>query len=227
MDHFLIIFLLLGFFIFLFSLFALSREDFLLLRKNISLDELFSFTFLIFLISLFCSRLTFVVENFKLNYLHPLIFFIFPYFPGLSLSGGIISGVLFFYFVLKRKKYPIERIFDIFSISFIIAFSIQLLLLFLVNLIFRHFTFLIFSFIFLLILIPIFIWIFENNKLKDGSVGYLAIGSSILAFMIGYFIQNIKLSIINSKIEIILSLLIFIFSIGGFIKQEYLSKKRK
>lgn len=223
MDHFTIFFLFFGFFIFLFSIFTFSKEDFLLLRKNISLDDFFNLSFVIFFISLFFSRLIFVLENFNPLYLHPLVFLIFPYFPGLSFSGAIFFGFLFFWFLLKRKKRPINRIFDIFSLSFAISFSFQLFVLFLFNLLLKQFTFLIFAFLFLSFLTSVFIWLFQKNKLKDGSIGYLTIAILIISFLIGFFIQNIKLMFFQNKFEFFALILIMILSIFSFIKTEFFS----
>jgi prolipoprotein diacylglyceryltransferase len=55
------------------------------------------------------------------------VFLLFPYFPGLSLPGGIIGGILFVMLHNKRKKIPAGRILDFFALSFLTALPVGLL----------------------------------------------------------------------------------------------------
>lgn len=116
--------ILIGFFIFLFVVYLLSRDDFVFLRRSITLDQLFDTIFVTSLATLLFSRIVFVALHFKSVYINPLVFFLIPYFPGLSLSGALIGGVLFSIFYLQYYKYPTTRILDIFSIAFLFSFSV-------------------------------------------------------------------------------------------------------
>lgn len=106
-------------FVFLFALYVLSKDDFVLLRKNISQITLFDFAFIAGIVGLFFSRLIFVLSHFSSLYLNPLVFFVIPYFPGLSLAGLLLGGCTALYMLTVRRKAPIGRIFDIFSFAFI------------------------------------------------------------------------------------------------------------
>ena len=221
MQNFTTIFLIFGLFIFLFSLFLFVKEDFFFLRKNISLDEFFSLSFIIFFIALFFSRFVFVIENFKIAYLSPLVFLALPYFPGLSFSGGLISGFILLVLITRRKNYPIKRIADIFLLSFMIAFDTQLLLLAVVDLFYKN-IFVLAAFIFLLIVNIFMLLIFRNSKLKDGSVGYLSPIFLALTVFVAFYLQNIKEFIKNPVLELLLLAIIIFFGFFMFIKNEYL-----
>lgn len=116
-----VITLILCFVVFLFCVYALSHEDFVIFRKNISMDHIFNLAFLTTLIGLFFSRVFYVATHFSSNYLNPLVFFIFPYFPGLSLVGAVIGGVLFVLIYTARTKTPTARILDYFGMSLLWA----------------------------------------------------------------------------------------------------------
>lgn len=70
--------------------------------------------------SLLGARIFYILLNPSSNYFNPLVFLIFPYFPGLSLTGGIIGAfVCLFALAKKDAKIPIGRVLDFFSISFL------------------------------------------------------------------------------------------------------------
>ncbi len=125
------IFLLLFLFlIFLFILFAFCRDDFVLFRKNVDMEKVFNLAFLIGITGLFFSRFFYVLLYFNSLYLNPLAFVLFPYFPGLSLPGGLLGGSLGLAFLLRGKKYPEGRLFDFFILAFSLTLIIDQLLVF-------------------------------------------------------------------------------------------------
>lgn len=111
--------IVLCFFLFLFTLYTLSREDFVFLRKNVTIENIFNVAFVTALFTLFFARLGYVLMNFDSSYLNPLVFFLVPYFPGLSLLGGVLGGVLTLLIITKKKKYPRGRFIDFFAYSFL------------------------------------------------------------------------------------------------------------
>src|SRR6185312_9578343 len=100
-----------------------------LLRRNVSLEQVFDSAFLMAIFALLIARIVFVGLHFKTDYLNPLVFFLVPYFPGLSLAGGLIGSLAFLWFYTRFFKIPTGRIVDIFSVSFISAFSSGLFIL--------------------------------------------------------------------------------------------------
>lgn len=113
--------ILFSFFIFLFTLYLLSREDFVFLRRNISLEQVFNVAFITALFTLFFSRLFYVLFHFDTSYLNPLVFFLVPYFPGLSFLGAIIGYAVTLLVLTKQQKYPRGRFLDFFSVAFLSA----------------------------------------------------------------------------------------------------------
>src|SRR3989344_6058385 len=102
--HLLILVILLCFFIFLFALFVLTRDDFVLIRKDVTLDVVFNISFVAFAVSLTSSRILYVILNPSSDFLNPLVFLLFPYFPGLSLLGAVAGRVLFLVIICKQLK---------------------------------------------------------------------------------------------------------------------------
>lgn len=114
---------------FLFVFHTLAKEDFVFLRKNITLEQLFNTIFLGLPFVLLFARLFYIAFHFKLTYLNPLVFFVIPYFPGLSAGGGIIGAILWIYFFTKNKKIASLRFADEVSLAFLLSSGIYFLLL--------------------------------------------------------------------------------------------------
>ena len=125
--QFFIFVLIICFVIFLFSLYTFSHDDFVLLRRNISTDDMFNFAFEVSILSLIFSRIFYVIFHPKPVLLNPLGFILFPYFPGLSMLGGVIGALIFFAILLRKDKFPIGRVFDFFSMSFLSAIPVGVL----------------------------------------------------------------------------------------------------
>lgn len=115
------------YFLFLFYLYRLGKEDFILIRKNIALEQLFNITVLTTLISVFAGRLIFVVLHWNPTYLNPLKFFVIPYFPGLILSASVAGGYLFFVFLYKVHKVPSGRLIDFYALAVMFIMPVLML----------------------------------------------------------------------------------------------------
>ncbi len=214
--------LLIGFMLFLFTLYVLSREDFVFLRKNIILDDIFNVAFVTFFFTVFFSRFFYVLTHFETSYLNPLVFFLIPYFPGLSLTGGIIGGVLTLLVITKKKKYPRGRFLDFFAFALLSVLPIG----YLIGLADRGEHAIIFSllpvlyyallfFFFLRILLPRFL----EGQLKDGMLGLL--------FLMNYALFTAVLAIVKSLLdgtvwyapETVILGLVFFISLYFYLKQ--------
>lgn len=103
--------------LFLFRLYHLASDDYILTKKNTTLEDVFNAAFICFGIALLFSRIFYVILNPKSVFLNPLGFLLFPYFPGLSSTGAIIGGTVALFAFFRVKKIPLERVFDFFSIS--------------------------------------------------------------------------------------------------------------
>src|SRR3989344_7996860 len=123
--QFFIFVLLICLFIFLYCVYVLTNDDFIFLRRDVTLEKLFNLIFISGLTGLFVARF-FYGFSAKGIFANPLVFLLFPYFPGLSLLGGVVGIGVYLLFSMKRRENPLPlgRICDIFSIAFLISLSI-------------------------------------------------------------------------------------------------------
>lgn len=209
--------LLISLFIFLFTLFALSREDFVLFRRNVDMEKVFNIAFLTLGIGLFFARLVFVILYFKHVYLNPLAFLLFPYFPGLSLAGGLLGASIGLAVLLRGKKYPEGRLFDFFILSFSVALLSGLFLQLITTYIALKQVPL--SIIGELILgCSIFLLslrVFKNHAMKEGSVGLVLVFFLSLIFISVAFLQK--------PLDMVPWILVFLTSLVFFLRQERVS----
>src|SRR3989344_8182295 len=99
----------LSIFIFLHTLYKLVKDDHVFLRKNIKVEEIFDIAFIVTAIGLILAQIA-APKNITF-----LTFFVF----GSSLSLLLIG---------KYKKFPLGRLFDFFTLSFLTALPILYLL---------------------------------------------------------------------------------------------------
>lgn len=211
--------------IFLYVIFAFAHDDFILLRKNISLEHLFNITFIDILVSLFTARVLFIAEHFNPVYFQPLVFFLFPYFPGLSLLGGVIGGYLYLTYSTYRRKMPLPRVSDVFCLAFFISSSLGMVGVYLVDILFTKklsWMTLINGGIFMIIGIILAI-IFSHGKIKDGSTALLGGATFSLTELGIKFAGNFKK--ISFGVEDILFLIFFFMCVILYFQQEHFSPK--
>lgn len=115
---FLILILIVCFFI----LYILCRQDFVLLRQNISMAQIMDAAIIAIIFAFITARLFFLINNLDFSLLHAIRFFYFIKFAGVSPLGFAIGGLFAIAFLMRGKK-GIFRIFDIFSISFLPLYS--------------------------------------------------------------------------------------------------------
>lgn len=228
MDIFSLLFLSICFFIFLFILFTLANDDFVLLRRHVSIHNLFDMSFVIFGIALLSARVTHVVFHFSFGFLNPLVFFLFPYFPGLSVPGGLIGGVLFLFFYCSVTKLPHKRILDVFSLAVVGCLPAGLFLLMLHE---KKTLFLgimaglliVFSFIFFVFLLRVF----QKGSIRDGQTASSSLSFfSFISLLSGFLYDKEKIFHSLSINQIILFFLFLMFLIL-FLREEYILFKEK
>lgn len=228
--QFFIFILLFSFLIFLFSLYILAKEELVFVRKNITLEALFNLAFLTGFVSLFSSRLLYVLLNPSKDYFNPLVFLLFPYFPGLSLVGGIVGGMAFLFYYGKLKKWPSGRIFDFFSLALLASLPLGLIgaqtltdisdlfVLIMIPLIYAATLF-----FFIKVLMPLNV----RGEIKDGSLGFL--------FLMIYSFISLLVQIVRSEstqqfflhVDTVLLLLLFFSALVFLFIQEKGIKKHK
>lgn len=212
---------IIGFFIFLFCLYAFSNDDFVLLRKNITLTQVFNIAFITSLVGIFFSRFFYVLFHFSPTFLNPFVFFVFPYFTGLSQGGGVLGSMIFMILYFKSKKLPFARVFDFFSLSFLcslwVFFSIQQIILLVEKKPVDPVAF-IYPIIYL-ILFLVFVWFFVREKLRDGTAGLV----TLIVFSFVSLFQNLMTRVGKASLvtpEDIIYIFLFLSSLILLIKEE-------
>lgn len=192
------------FLISLFLLFIISKNDFTLLRKNISQNELFNKFFLLTLSALIGGRAFFIIAYHLFDLFHPIRFLHFGLYPGFSTQGASL-GILTLIFFLFRDKKVIPRILDIVYLSlfpyFLLSIFYQVNNLLLIKIVL--------FFLMLGVLITLFI-LNKNYSVKEGSTfAIILIISSLTFFIFDYYTKSRIIFFIS------LSQIIGILIIGG------------
>jgi hypothetical protein len=192
--NFFIVVLFACLFIFLYVLYFLSHDDFVILRNDVSMEKIFNTAFIFSAVSLFSSRLIYVIGDPQEVFFSPLGFLLFPYFPGLSLAGGILGGFAFLIVYLILKGFPVGRILDFFAVGFLVASPIGFLGYILLsggNITYNAIISLLLNILLLGAFLKFLLPISLSGKLKDGSLGILfLISFSGIFFTINLILNN-------------------------------------
>jgi hypothetical protein len=216
-------------FISLFTIYTFSKDDLTLLRKDVSMDRVFNIVFLTFFFGLLIARIFYAAFYAPRMFLNPLAFFLFPYFPGLSLVGGVLGGLAFLLLYFRKKSLPSGRIMDFLSIGFLSCLPVGFLGFFLLSG-FKNYLPLAVALIFLIIFfvfMRFFYQLLQKGIFRDGSLSYmfLAVFSDILlAYIIWENFSNFKFLTMP---EAYLTLFLFLASLFMFVKNEKLIKIKR
>lgn len=232
--QFFIFVLLICFLIFLFCLYLLANDDFVLLRKDVSTEKVFDMALVMSILSLLGARILYVIVNPNSGFLNPLVFIMFPYFPGLSLTGALIGALFaFFLFYAKYSKVPVGRLLDFFSISFLATLPVGLLgYLFLswVDNEVKHAYIIGLIVVYIILLIVVLKFCLPallSGKLKDGTICLIfLISFSTISFTENAIGRGGK-NLLSGGIEDVALLLIFFVSLVFLFRQEKLLTKVK
>lgn len=216
-------------FVSLFIVYILANDDFVLLRRHVSMKNLYDLVLITFFIGLFSARFVYVFSHFSIGFLNPLVFSLFPYFPGLSLGGGVIGSLLFLFFYSKFAKLPKDRICDIFSTSLFGTLPVGLFLFAIqgkktLTNIFSEGILIVVSFMLLVFLIRFFQ---KGVSFRDGSICFISLSLfSLISFLAEFLITHERFIFFFSIDQLVLFGL-FIFFAGLFVWQEYFSFQKK
>lgn len=213
--------------IFLFVLHMMTREDYALMRRNISMEQFYNAVFLSLLSSLLFARLFFVIFHFRFIYLNPVVFFALPYFPGISLFGAVLGLFLGLSIVCYTKQYPWKKFFDFFAIAFSCGLPVVAL-----GTNFLHtkafFLPILISVIFYLCMGVLGLSVFYRrilvNTIKDGTTTILFIMSTSIAYLFQEVLRAKSLTALRNP-ESILFVLLFVSQV--IILLYLLLRKRK
>ncbi len=220
--EFFFIFLVISFLIFLFCLYVIGRDDIVFIRKNVTVEHLFNIAFIAAVSGVISARLFYALFSFDRAFLNPLVFFLIPYFPGLSLFGGVGGAALFVLFFTRKKKIPTGRIIDYLALALLSALPFGY-----IGTLFLHENLNLFENIYLpFIYIVLFLFFLKflypralRSDIKSGTLG--------IFFLLTFSFISLVIGIRSGKNEDILALLLFIGSIVILIKQEIAFRGKK
>jgi|SRR3989344_9282221 len=224
--QFFIIVLIVSLVLFLFRLYHLAVDDYVLTKKNITLDDIFNVAFIASLISLFFSRAFFVFANPSNVFMNPLGFLLFPYFPGLSLTGGIIGGILALFLLGRKKKFPIGRVFDFFALSLVFVLPVGFVGYFFLSQDITAGNFIKLA-LYVLIFFVSNIYLYpkaSSLEIKDGTISGLFLVFFSLISLLGRAVDNPGVSYFISHKENFILLFILLFSTSFILKQEIVGR---
>lgn len=112
--------------IFLYSLYRLVKDDYVFIRKGITLEQSFDIAFITLWISLFFSRLFDMFFHYQMDKNIVMQFFSLPD-GGFSIIGAIIGGVIALLLLGRYRRIPLGRIADFFTLSFLFALPVGFL----------------------------------------------------------------------------------------------------
>lgn len=222
MQVFFVLILLVSFVAFLFALYGMSNDDFVLFRKHAPIERVFNIAFLVAVVGLLTARIFYVAFHFTPGFLNPLVFFLFPYFPGLSLAGGMLGGAVFLTIFSQKSNLPTGRLLDFFALCALSALSLGFLLEALIAAFVKkapiHFG-VILAF-FYCVLFVAFTKIFQKGKLADGSIGCISLLSFSLITFVASFVEKKALVFFFLSKDDFLLIGIFVASLTFLIRQE-------
>lgn len=231
--QFFIVVLLICLFVFLYCVYLLANDDFIFLRRDVTMERLFNNVFVGALFSLFFSRLYYGLFQGKSILSNPFVFLLFPYYPGLSLLGGVLGIGLFIGFLAIRRKnnLPLERMADFFSIAFLVTLPVGILGYFMFSddgfSVVRAgslvITYLVLFVIFLRFLLPSLL----NGKLKEGTIAFMFLACFSIVSIISNAFGQINILDFFKNFDNLILIAILFSALGLTIRQENLITKVK
>lgn len=115
------------FLIFIYSIYILGKDDYVLIRKNLSLEQLFDFAFIGIFIGIILGEVLLIIfypgtDNSFVSRLFS------PTGASFSLTGIVLGCMLVLYLIGKYRKLPVGRLFDFFSLALLSALPVGYLL---------------------------------------------------------------------------------------------------
>lgn len=218
------ILLLISFFLFLFSVYILTHDDFVMLRKNVTVEQIFNIAILTGLISLLFARIIFVAFHFNQGFLNPLVFFLFWYFPGLSFAGGIVGGAAFLLYYTSSRKLPTARLFDFFAFSLVAVLPfVRFITLLFANNKTRMTDLIIFTLYLILFFIFCFFFLprYRKAAIKEGSLALFALLFLCIVSLVSELLQK------NTKLFFVFTTESFLFIGMLFVIGFFVLKREK
>lgn len=212
--------------LFLYRIYHLANDDYVLVKKNITLEDIFNAVFICSFIALLISRIFYVFMNPSPLFFNPLGFLLFPYFPGLSSTGAIIGGTLTLLVYARIKEIPVGRVFDFFSISFIFVLPFGVIGYFLLS---QDFTVgnIVKLVLYSVLLIASNVYLYpkaSSLEIKDGTISFLFLIFFALISLLASAIDHPGTNYFLSHKENFILLFILVVSVSLILKQEIIGR---
>ncbi len=229
--HILLPILIIGLFVYLYCLFLVAVDDPVFLRRGISNEQIFNIAFFLILASVLSARLSYVLLHFNPQFLNPIVFLAIPYFPGLTLYGGLLGGLLFLLIYLKMQRATYGRILDFFSFASFSSVGICSLLFHSVEFVRqRFFPNVFFPFLFIVVfglLTYLFLPRVKRGQAKEGSLSFLYLFSFSLIYLVfEATAKSEKLFLFVSRDSLLLFITIII-ALSFWLKQLMVKKEKE
>ena len=217
-------------FVFLYCVYLLANEDFIFLRKDVTMEKLFNIIFLGGLVSLFVSRLFYGLSHASNILVNPFVFLLFPYFPGLSMLGGVVgAGVTFLFLARRKNTLPLGRMSDFFSIAFLVTLPVGFLGYYLFSedsfSIIRAGSLVITYLVLFVIFLRFLLHRLLSGKLKEGTITFLFLICYSIVSLVANAFPKINIPDFFKNFENLIIIVILIASVAFLIKQENLLSK--
>lgn len=118
--------LLPAFFVVLYALYKLTKDDYVFIRRNISHEQMFDIAFIVMWVSLIFARIVYFIYH-PITDKNIFLTFFSPGEGGFSLIGAVLGGILGLYIIGKYRRVPLGRLFDFFTLAFLIALPVGFL----------------------------------------------------------------------------------------------------
>lgn len=226
-----IVVLIPAFILFLYYIYKLVKDDYVFIRKNISLEQIFDITFIVTTISLFFARLFYFIFN---PHVVPNFFFSFfsTNISGLSLFGGLVGGAGALFLIGKYKKIPLGRLFDFFTLAIVVALPLGFLGSAILTKDFMLLAYLgnaIVYFIFAIFCVKYVHPKLTSRELKEGNLQVVFFVFLAVVLLINGILLREEGKIVLITIENIVLVIFLLFSVFLFIRQArsgFINKKR-
>ena len=196
----------------------------MMIRKNVSVDKLFTASFTTAITSLVFARVFYVLMYPKGVFFNILGFIMFPYYPGLSLTGGFVGGVVFLILYARREKMPAGRLLDIVILSFAsvlpLGFALTAFLLGSPSsIIFSSVATIVYAFVAFIFVKHIYPMVLRG-MLKAGTLSFLfALSFCVISFLMNMFGSR-GIQLVNEQNIVLLA--VFCLCLVFVVKQELL-----
>lgn len=207
----------------LFILYVLSKNDFVLQRKNISVSNVFDYTFFISFIVFIIGRIFYILDSQHYSFFYIISFFHFVKHPGFSILGVLLGAMLGVALVYRDRKI-LPRVLDIYFLSMFPFYLFDAVTksypshLFFLRIVIPLISLLVFAQL---------IKLHKNYSVRDGSTALIGMTLVSLEIVLSHFYQHTKTFYFLFSFLEWTSLCVIVCSVVLLILNEELFSKKK